>query len=311
MPKLKIFLTGGHGMVGRNFMLHPKAEDFLIDAPNRHQLDLTSKSSVVDHLKRTKPDLIIHAAGKVGGIEANMAEPYAFLVDNLYVGANVVSAAFQVGIPRLINLGSSCIYPKDINGSISEDMLLTAPLETTNEGYALAKIAAIRMCQFASQTKAELSYKTLVPCNLYGPYDKFEIHQAHLIPSIISKIDKSIANGEKTVEIWGDGTARREFMYVGDLTDLIFRAILEFESMPSMMNVGLGFDYSILDYYTATARIMGWSGSFSFNLNKPVGMKRKLLNVNHQINWGWKSKTSLDDGINLTAQYYKELSNVF
>ena len=298
-------------MVGRNFMLHPMAEDFLIDAPTRRQLDLSSKSSVVDYLQRTKPDLIIHAAGKVGGIEANMAEPYAFLVDNLYVGANVVSAAFQVGIPRLINLGSSCIYPKDINGSISEDMLLTAPLETTNEGYALAKIAALRMCQFASQTKTELSYKTLVPCNLYGPYDKFDIQQAHLIPSIIRKIDQAIANDEKTVEIWGDGTARREFMYVGDLTDLIYKAIFEFESLPSMMNVGLGLDYSILDYYAATARIMGWSGNFSFNLNKPVGMKRKLLNVDHQIIWGWKSKTSLDDGINLTAKYYKESSNVF
>lgn len=298
-------------MVGRNLMVHPMAEDFLIDAPTRRQLDLSSRSSVVDYLKRTKPDLIIHAAGKVGGIEANMTEPYAFLVDNLYVGANVISAAFQVGIPRLINLGSSCIYPKDINGSISEDMLLTAPLETTNEGYALAKIAAIRMCQFASQTKKELSYKTLVPCNLYGPYDKFDIQQGHLIPSIIRKIDQAIVNNDKTVEVWGDGTARREFMYVGDLTDLIYKAIFEFESLPSMMNVGLGFDYSILDYYAATARIMGWSGNFSFNLNKPVGMKRKLLNVSHQTIWGWKSKISLDDGVNLTAKYYKESSNVF
>jgi GDP-L-fucose synthase len=311
MPKLKIFLTGGSGMVGRNLLLHSKAKYFSIDAPSRQQLDLTSKSEVLVYLNKTKPDLIIHAAGKVGGIEANMADPFGFLVENLSIGLNVVSAAFQAGIPRLINLGSSCIYPKDINGSLTEDLLLSSPLEPTNEGYALAKIAVIRMCEYASEKSPDLCYKTLVPCNLYGPFDKFDCQQAHLIPAIIRKIYQAVANDEKTVEIWGDGTARREFMYVGDLSDLIFRAIDEFESLPKMMNVGMGLDYSILDYYTATARIMDWSGSFSFNMNKPVGMKRKLLNVDQQINWGWKSKTSLEDGIDLTAKYYKEFSNVF
>lgn len=300
----RIFLTGGRGMVGRNIIEHPLSSAFEWHAPGRQDLDLTCKQAVRDYISDVRPDLVIHAAGKVGGISANIADPYGFLVENLEVGINVVAAAAAAGVPRLLNLGSSCIYPKDVDGFLREDMILSGPLEPTNEGYALAKIAALRLCQFATANSAGRHYKTLIPCNLFGPHDKFDPHQAHLIPAIIRKVHEAKVSGSGTVEIWGDGTARREFMFAADLAEAVLRAAHDFDSLPDIMNVGVGRDHTVLEYYEAVAAVVGWRGSFTFDLSKPAGMRRKIVDVTRQTTWGWSPTTTLEVGIRATYDFY-------
>jgi GDP-L-fucose synthase len=305
---MKILLTGGSGMVGTNILAHPLALGLDIYSPGRNELDLRDKVAVCRYLELLAPDLIIHAAGRVGGIKANMTFPYEFLLENLEVGTNVIASAADVGIPRLLNLGSSCIYPKDMDGMLTEDMILGGRLEPTNEGYALAKIAAMRLCEYAASRTDSLQYKTLIPCNLYGPHDKFDLASAHLIPAIIAKVHGAKVRCEPTVEIWGDGSARREFMYVEDLAAVVLRAARNYERVPSVMNVGLGHDHAVLDYYRIVAEVAGWRGEFTFDLTKPTGMKRKLMNVDRQTAWGFQPGNTLSDGIRKTYDFYLRTS---
>lgn len=291
-------------MVGRNIRAHTLATGFDLHCPSRHELDLRDKVSVRRYLEALAPDLIIHAAGRVGGIKANSIFPFEFLLENLEVGTNVIACAADLGIPRLLNLASSCIYPRNINGMLTEEMILAGQLEPTNEGYALAKIAALRLCEFAAVRSIHLQYKTLVPCNLYGPHDKFDLDSAHLIPAIITKVHDAKVRNEPTVEIWGDGSARREFMYVEDLASIVLRAAVDYDRLPSVMNVGLGIDHTVLDYYQAVANVAGWQGEFTFDLTKPTGMRRKLLNVDRQTARGWNAEHTLTDGIRKTYDFY-------
>lgn len=300
---MKIFLTGGHGMVGQNFRALA-ASSHEVHAPARAQLDLRDKARVLEFVGDLRPDLIVHAAGRVGGIAANMADPYAFLIENLEIGANVAEAAVSHRIPRLLNLGSSCIYPRDVDGELREEMILTGPMEPTNEGYALAKVAMLRLCEFANRQHPGLQYKTLIPCNLYGLHDNFHPTSAHLIPAIIRKVHEAKQQSLPTVEIWGDGSARREFMYTGDLAECMLVAIDRFDSLPVLMNVGVGRDHSVLDYYRAVVDVIGWSGEFRFDLSKPTGMRRKLVSVERQTAWGWQPRTSLREGIELTYRHF-------
>jgi GDP-L-fucose synthase len=269
-------------------------------------LDLRDFGSVQRYLAVLKPDLVIHAAGKVGGIQANMREPVNFLMDNLDMGRNIVLASYQAGVKQLINLGSSCMYPCNYVKPLTEDMVLKGELEPTNEGYALAKILTARLCDYIVRENANYQYKTLIPCNLYGRYDKFDPKHSHLLPAIIHKIHQAKVNNEQSVEIWGDGTARREFMFSGDLADAIIRAINQFESLSSYMNIGLGHDHSINEYYETAARVMDYKGKFIHDITKPVGMARKLVSVDRQILWGWKPQTDLVSGIEKTYKFYLE-----
>ena len=291
-------------MVGKNILGHPLANSFVFYAPSRSELDLRNKPEVLKYLQAKKPDLIIHAAGKVGGIKANIENPYDFLLENLEIGTNLISAAKEAGIKHLLNLGSSCIYPKDVEGFLTEDLILSGPLEPTNEGYALAKISALRLCEFITKGGDGFSYKTIIPCNLYGPHDKFDLESAHLIPAIINKIHMAQKTGANSVEIWGDGSARREFMFAEDLADAVFRAIKDFDAMPALMNIGLGQDHTVLEYYQAVASSIGWNGEFTFDLSKPVGMRRKMVDVSRQNSWGFKPKTSLETGIQKTYEHF-------
>lgn len=293
-------------MVGRNFLERASTEEFTVLAPGSRELDLRDFPAVRAYLDRYRPDLIIHAAGKVGGIQANMREPVAFLMDNLDMGRNIVWAARQAGIRKLINLGSSCMYPRNVADSLREDMVLKGELEPTNEGYALAKVVTARLCEYISRENSDFRYKTLIPCNLYGCHDKFDPANSHLIPAIIHKIHQAIRDGSNAVEIWGDGQARREFMFAGDLADAMVRAVLKFETLPVLMNVGLGYDYSIDEYYRAVAEVMGYHGEFVHDLAKPVGMARKLVNVESQQAWGWRARHSLREGIEAACKYYLE-----
>lgn len=304
MTKTTVMLTGGNGMVGRNIRQHPGAAQWDIIAPSSTQLDLTDFAATTRFFQVERPDVVIHAAGRVGGIQANIANPVDFLVTNTDIGRNVILAAHQAGVTKLLNLASSCIYPREAVNPLREDLILKGELEPTNEGYALAKIFALRLCQYINKEDAGVRYKTFVPCNLYGRYDNFNPQHSHLIPAIIYKIEQARADGSDIVEIWGDGTARREFMYAGDLADAVVKAIDDFDAVPDILNVGLGFDYSINEYYQAVARAVGWQGRFVHDTTRPVGMKQKLVDVERQKHWGWAPPTALDDGIRSAYNYY-------
>ena len=304
MGKLRILLTGGGGMVGRNLLEHPGIKEFDILAPSSSELDILNFDAVQSYFKIHQPAMVIHAAGRVGGIQANMREPVAFLLENLDMGRNIVWAARQANVQRLINLGSSCMYPRNHAEPLSEDMVLKGELEPTNEGYALAKVVTARLCDYIRCENASYQYKTLIPCNLYGRHDKFDPEYSHLIPAIIHKVHNAKITGQETVEIWGDGRARREFMYAGDLADALVRIINNFDSVPSYMNIGLGQDYTINEYYQAAAQVMNYNGVFVHDTNKPVGMARKLVSVARQTEWGWSAKHELQSGIKKTYDFY-------
>lgn len=299
-----LLVTGAGGMVGRNLIDHPKSEDWTILAPGSAELDLRDKNSTAAYLEKHQPDAVIHAAGVVGGVQANIAEPVRFLAANSEIGLNVVNGCIAAKVPTLINLASSCMYPRALGSGLSEDKILSGPLEPTNEGYALAKILTMRLCEFAMRENTELNYKTLIPCNLYGKWDKFDPRNSHLVPAIIHKVHQARQTGSSEIEIWGDGTARREFMYAGDLADAIFLALSNPSALPDALNIGLGHDHSINEYYATVAEIIGWKGHFRHDLTRPVGMKQKLLDVTRQSEWGWTAQTSLEDGIRATYDFY-------
>lgn len=300
---MKVLITGGSGMVGRNLIeFLEKKEGFEIFAPTRGELDLLDQIQVRDYVLRLRPEIIVHCAGIVGGIQANISNPYSFLSLNLQIGLNIINAAIQARVDKFLNLGSSCMYPKDYEGNLEEEMILTGPLEPTNEGYAISKIAIAKLCTYAEKEYG-LYYKTLIPCNLYGKYDKFDPHEAHMIPAVIRKLHEAKRDHSKAV-IWGDGTARREFMYVEDLADFIHFSIFNYDKLEATTNVGLGYDYTIFEYYKAVAGVIGFNGEFDFDLSKPQGMKRKLCSISKQTALGWKPKHSLQEGLVKTNNYF-------
>ncbi|MCI1014365.1 GDP-L-fucose synthase [Herbaspirillum sp. C7C2] len=303
---MRIFLTGGRGMVGRNFTEHAAAVGHDILAPTSAELDLLDARAVNDWVQQQQPDVVVHAAGRVGGIQANMRDPVAFLTENLDMGRNVVLAARRAGVPRLLNLGSSCMYPRNAPNPLAEQTVLTGELEPTNEGYALAKIMVARLCDYIGRENPSLQYRTLIPCNLYGRHDKFDPKHSHLVPAVIHKIHEAKSAGRDEVDIWGSGKVRREFMYAGDLADCMWRALDHFDTLPLYLNVGLGSDLSILDYYHAVARIVGFEGKFVHDLTKPEGMAQKLVDTTRLQAWGWRATTSLESGIAQTYQFYLE-----
>ena len=303
---MKVFLTGGGGMVGRNVLAHPAAAAHEIFAPSSGGVDLTDYAAVARAMRDFAPHVVIHSAGKVGGIQANIADPVGFLVQNLDMGRNIMLAAAECGVSKVINLGSSCMYPRAAASPLTEDLVLAGELEPTNEGYALAKVVTARLGDYLTRSRSGLSYKTLIPCNLYGYHDKFDPAVSHLVPAIIRKVHEAKCANAATVEIWGDGEARREFMFSLDLADAIWTAVARFDDLPQAMNVGLGTDYTINEFYRLAAEIVGWEGTFTHDLSKPVGMKQKLVSTVRQEAFGWSPATSLRQGLALTYDYFRD-----
>jgi GDP-L-fucose synthase len=301
---MKILLTGANGMVGRNILEIAKLHDHNFLSPSSTELNLLDSNSVRQYISTYKPDMIIHAAGIVGGIQANMAQPVKFLVDNMQMGLNILTAANASGITQFLNLSSSCMYPRDALNPLAEDLILKGELEPTNEGYALAKVTSTRLCEYICKENSDLLYKTIIPCNLYGRFDKFDPNYSHMIPAVIRKIDEAKKNNLKEIDIWGDGEARREFMYAEDLADFIFYAINNFEKMPQNLNVGLGTDFTINKYYQTVSNVVGYKGKFKHDLTKPVGMKQKLIDDKKLKEFGWSYKTELETGIQKTYKFY-------
>ncbi|MCG6202403.1 GDP-L-fucose synthase family protein [Psychromonas antarctica] len=307
---MKILLTGANGMVGKNILEVALKHEHEFLSPSSAELNLLDGNAVNQYINTHKPDMVIHAAGIVGGIQANMAHPVKFLVNNMLMGINILTASNDCDVPKFLNLSSSCMYPRDALNPLSEDLILKGELEPTNEGYALAKVTSTRLCEYIRKENASRLYKTIVPCNLYGRFDKFDPNHSHMIPAVIRKIDEAKKNNLEEIDIWGDGEARREFMYAEDLAEFIFYAIDNFEKMPQNLNVGLGTDYTINEYYQAVANVVGYSGKFIHDLSKPIGMKQKLIDDEKLKEFGWAYKTELEVGIQKTYEFYlREYSN--
>jgi GDP-L-fucose synthase len=301
----KVYISGSQGMVGSN-IIDMAPDHYELISPKLNELNLLNFAAVDNFISSMKPDIIIHTAGIVGGIQSNIANPVKYLVDNTEMGKNLLLAAKKNSVLKIINLGSSCMYPKDAANPLKEDLILKGELEPTNEGYAIAKVYTQRLSSYIKREDNNFDYKTIVPCNLYGKWDKFDPKHSHMLPAVIRKIHNAKVENLSEVEIWGDGEARREFMFASDLADFIWYAVDNFNKMPDLMNVGLGSDHTINEYYQAIAKVIGFKGKFVHDLTKPVGMKQKLVDINRLKAFGWEHKHSLEQGIKKTYEFFVE-----
>jgi GDP-L-fucose synthase len=270
----------------------------------RGELDLTQQAAVDSFFVNSKPEYVFLAAAKVGGILANDTQPAEFLRDNLAIQTNVIDSAYRRGTRKLLFLGSSCIYPKEAPQPMTEECLLTGPLEPTNEWYAVAKIAGLKMCQ-AYRRQYGFDAITAMPTNLYGPGDNFDLRSSHVLPALIRKFHEAKVNGAAEVEVWGTGTPRREFLYVDDLADACLFLMQKY-SKEQMVNVGWGEDVSIAELAALVAQTIGYGGGLRFNSAMPDGTLRKLLDISKISTLGWAARTHLTDGLARTYQWFLE-----
>ncbi len=302
----KLFITGHRGMVGS--ALVRKAGQLGIHeiiTAGRDVVDLTNQTEVFAFLGRERPDTVIIAAAKVGGIHANATYPADFIYENLAIASNLVEGSRRAGVERVLFLGSSCIYPKLALQPMPEDCLLTSPLEITNEAYAVAKIAGLKLCQHY-RAQHGLLYHSAMPTNLYGPGDNYHPENSHVIPALIRRFHEAQAAGAPSVTIWGTGTPLREFLHVDDLADACFH-LLRLENPPDWVNVGVGEDISILDLAKLIARTVGFEGAILTDPTKPDGTPRKLLDISLIRSTGWTPSIEFRDG--LSAAYADFLSS--
>lgn len=297
-----IWVAGETGLVGSSIIRNLQVENCKIISAPHDILDLTNQKQTYDWLQNNKPDIIIMAAGKVGGIGANSNNQAEFLNQNLSMAQNVIHGAHLADIDRLLYLGSSCIYPKNAKQPIDENELLSGSLEPTNEGYALAKIAGIKLCQYYYQQYGR-AYISAMPTNLYGENDYFDEQKSHVIPSLILKIHKAKINGDKNVKLWGSGTPLREFLYVDDLAEAIIFLIKNYNDK-THMNIGSGDEISIQNLSLMLADIIDYNGEIIFDTNKPDGMMRKLLDSSKINDMGWNSQIDLRSGLTKTYQWF-------
>lgn len=306
---IKIYVAGHRGMVGSAIVRQLQEKGFNNILTRTHaELDLTNQQAVQQFFEQEKPDQVYLAAAKVGGIHANNTYPAEFIYQNLMMEANVVHQAFQVGIKKLLFLGSSCIYPKMAPQPMAEDTLLTGKLEATNEPYAIAKIAGIKLCESYNRQYGQshgVDFRSVMPTNLYGPGDNYHPENSHVIPALIRRFHEAKEKNSPEVIIWGTGTPMREFLYVDDMaTASVFVMELEkktydqhTEPMRSHINVGFGSDVSIGELAEAIGNIVGYQGRIVFDITKPDGTPRKLMNSNRLKDMGWKAKVNLNEGL--------------
>jgi GDP-L-fucose synthase len=301
----KIYVAGHRGLVGAAIAKHLKKGgwDNLLFRTHA-ELDLTNQRQVSDFFAQEKPDYVFLAAAKVGGIHANNIYPAEFIVNNLSIELNVISAAYTYGVKRLMFLGSSCIYPKHCPQPMKEDYLLTGSLEPTNEPYAIAKIAGIKMCE-AYNRQCNTDFISVMPTNLYGPNDNFDLQNSHVLPALIRKFHEAKERGEGKVIIWGTGTPRREFLYVDDMADACVY-VMNRDGYTDMVNVGVGDDITIGDLARLVGEVIGFEGDLVFDTEKPDGTPQKLLDISRLSSLGWQAQTSLKDGIQQTYKWFLE-----
>lgn len=298
----RVFVAGHNGMAGSAVVARLASEDCEIFTRSRAELDLADQVGVRRWLEDVKPDVVVLAAAKVGGILANSTRPAEFLYDNLVIESNVIHAAYQAQVSKLLFLGSSCIYPKDAPQPMTEEALLTGPLEPTNEWYAIAKIAGIRMCQ-AYRQQYGCDFISAMPTNLYGEHDRYDLTQGHVVAATIMKIHAAKQESRESVIIWGTGTPRREFLYSGDMADgCVF--MLKHYSGHTHLNLGTGTDISINELAGLVARVADWGGVFQHDTSKPDGMKRKVMDVSRLADLGWRAPTKIEDGLRIAYDWF-------
>lgn len=300
----RIYIAGHRGMVGSAVVRRLAREGCDVITADRSRVDLLRQCEVERFMLAERPDAVVMAAAKVGGILANDTYPADFLYQNLMIEANITAAAHDAGVQRMLFLGSSCIYPKLADQPIREDALLTGPLEPTNEWYAIAKIAGIKLAQ-AYRRQYGRDYISAMPTNLYGPGDNFDLTSSHVLPALIRKVHEAKVRGDASITIWGTGTPRREFLHADDCADaLVF--LLKRYSGEEHVNVGSGSDVTILELARMVCRIVGFAGAVEHDLTKPDGTPRKLMSAEKLRAMGWSPSISLEDGIAATYRWYLE-----
>jgi GDP-L-fucose synthase len=298
----RVMVAGAKGMAGSALIQRLASEDCDVVSADRSDVDFSRQDEVEAFFDANHPDALFLAAARVGGIGANAARPAEFLYENLVIETNVIHAAYRTGIKKLVFLGSSCIYPREAPQPIVEEALLTGPLEPTNEAYALAKIAGLKLCQ-AYRHQYGCDFIAAMPTNLYGPGDRYDLANGHVVAALIMKIHAAKQSGAETVVLWGSGMPRREFLYTGDLADgLVFMLKHYSDALP--LNLGTGQEHSIADLASAIAAAAQWTGTFVFDRSKPDGMPRKVMDVSRLAALGWTAQTRFEDGIASAYDWY-------
>ena len=293
-------------MLGSAILKESEKRNWDIYAPRRSELNLTNSKETTDYIKDNKINSVIHCAAKVGGIEANIKSPADFIISNLQIDNTLLSISRMLKVENLLYFGSSCMYPREIRQPMIESDILSGKLEPTNEGYALAKIAASKAVQ-AVASQDGLNWRVLVPSNLYGPGDNFDPKSSHLIPAVIRKMIEAVENQVEEVEIWGDGLSRREFTYVQDLASFVVSNFENMKNWNQIMNVGIGIDYSVNEYYQLIGNLIGYKGRFKNDLSKPSGMPQKLMDSSLAKSKGWNPETDITSGLDRTIKWYKTI----
>ena len=304
MP-MQILLTGGSGMLGSAIKEKMKNQKHSVLSPTSSELNLFNENSCRDFFTNNPIDLVIHCAARVGGIKANIEFPYQFLNDNLRIDMNLLGISREFRVKNLLYISSSCVYPRDSVAAMEESVIGSGTLESTNEGYALAKLVGMKSVAITAK-EFDLQWRILVLSNLYGPGDHFEPDRSHLISAIIAKVLAAKSTGTKIINMWGDGTAKREFTFVNDVADFINRNLENLERFPQILNLGSGKDYSVREYYFATLQAIGYQAEIEADVSRPSGMQRKLLNSTKAESLGWDPMTTLEEGLKLTLDWYFE-----
>ncbi|MFM0414686.1 GDP-L-fucose synthase family protein [Paraburkholderia aromaticivorans] len=301
----RIFVAGHRGMVGSALVRRLAAEGYPnVITRSRQQLDLTDQTAVNRFFESEQIDVVLLAAARVGGILANATRPGEFIYENLVIETNVIHAAYRAKVERLVFFGSSCIYPKQCPQPIREEYLLTSPLEATNDAYAIAKIAGVKLCE-AYNREYNTQYVALMPTNLYGPNDNYDLNSSHVLPALLRKAHEAKVNGDATLSVWGSGTPRREFLHVDDLAAATL-FVLEHNVTEGLFNVGVGEDLSIRELAECICKVAGFDGELVFDASKPDGTPRKLLDVSRLAQMGWRATIGLEDGIASTYRDFVE-----
>jgi len=301
----KIYVAGHRGMVGSAIVRNLQSRDYRNILTRSHlELDLLDQAAVNAFIQEEKPDYLFLAAAKVGGIQANNVYRADFIYQNLMIEANVIHAAHVAGVNRLLFLGSSCIYPRDCKQPIKEEYLLTGPLETTNEPYALAKIAGIKLCESFNRQYGR-KYVSVMPTNLYGPNDNYDLSSSHVLPALLRKAYEARQRGDSQLEVWGSGKPMREFLYVDDMADACVYLMEHEDIEDGIYNVGSGTDVTIRELAETIMKVVGFKGEIVFDASKPDGTPRKLLDVSRLKALGWSAKTPLEQGIDQTLAAFR------
>src|SRR6056297_991947 len=301
----KIYIAGHRGLVGSAIMRKLEKENYSnIITRTSSELDLRRQKDVEKFFEKEKPDYVFLAAAKVGGIQANNRYSADFIYDNIMIETNVIKAAHKYDVKKLLFLGSSCIYPKHAEQPMKEEYLLTGELEPTNEAYAIAKITGIKLCEHFNKQYGT-NFISAMPTNLYGPNDNFDLETSHVLPALIHKFHEAKVNNQNEVSIWGSGKPKREFLYVDDLAESLLFLMNNYDG-DQFVNIGVGKDISIQELAELIKEIVGFEGEIVNDTSKPDGTPRKLLDVSKINNMGWKAQTSLEEGIKMTYEWYKE-----